>query len=79
MNTRTLFEEKLPKFTDTDAAVLFHEHGEIVSVAGRKGPLDFFLVKFVSKNGLFAGPLTLNPVVARALCAQLLAAGYGPR
>jgi hypothetical protein len=74
-----LFREKLPIFTDTEAATLFYEYGEIVSVAGRDGPLPgTYLVSFASEKGLKAGPLVLNSVVARALCKLLLDGGFGP-
>jgi hypothetical protein len=35
-------------------------------------------VTLVSENGMTAGPLALNPVVARALCKLLIDNGYGP-
>lgn len=74
----TLFREKLPKFTDAEAADLFYKFGEIVSVEGRDGPLGSFLVSFASEKGLTAGPLALNSLVARALCKLLLDGGFGP-
>jgi len=74
----TLLRERLPKFTDAEAARLFYEHGGIVSLDGREGPMGSFLVSFVSEKGLVAGPLVLNSTVARRLCGLLMAAGYGP-
>jgi hypothetical protein len=73
-----LFREKLPQFTDYQAVELIGQHGEIVSMAGRKAALDLFLLTFVSEKGTVNGPLSLNPVVARELCKLLLAHGYGP-
>lgn len=75
-----LFREKLPTFQDIDAAALWSEHGEIVSVAGRDGPLPgTYLILFVSEKDVKAGPLVLNSVVARATCKLLLDAGFGPQ
>ncbi len=75
-----LFREKFPTFTDVEAAKLFYEYGEIVSVANREGPLPgTYLVSFASEKGLKAGPLVLNSVVASALCKFLLDAGVKPK
>lgn len=74
-----LFREKFPTFTDTEAATLYYEHGRIVSVALRDGPLPgTYLVLFVSENDVKAGPLVLNHVAASALCKLLLDAGVKP-
>jgi hypothetical protein len=73
-----LFRERLPKFTDYDALKLIGEHGQIVSVDGRPAALDLFIVAFASDKGTTVGPLSLNPVVARALCKLLLDDGHGP-
>jgi len=74
-----LFREKLPTFTDTEAATLFYQYGRIVSVARRDGPLPgTHLVLFVSENGVKAGPLVLNSVVASALCKILEDSGVRP-
>jgi|GEM_PF-4428370 len=74
----TLFQEKLPKFTDAQAAAFFGQYGEIVSVNGRPAGLDLFLVMFAAEK-LTCGPLSLNPIVARALCSLLIKHGYGPQ
>ena len=74
-----LFREKLPTFTDTEAATLFYQYGQIVSVAFRDGPLPgTYLVSFASEKSLKAGPLVLNSVTASALCKHLLDAGVKP-
>ena len=77
-DSETLFREKLPKFTDAQAAELCHQHGQIVSMDGREAPLDTFLVMFMSEKDLGVGPLVLDPLVARRLCKLLLDHGYGP-
>lgn len=68
----------MPIFTDVEAAELCYKFGEIVSVDGREGPLDSFLVLFASGKGNTAGPLVLSTAVARKLCDLLIAAGHGP-
>jgi hypothetical protein len=78
MDRKTLFEAKRPQFTEYEAHELWQKYGEIVSVDGRPAALDSFLVTFVSENDMTAGPLGLNPVVARALCKLLIDNGYGP-
>jgi hypothetical protein len=75
-----IFREKLPTFTDTEAATLFYEYGEIVSLDFRDGPLPgTYLVSFVSEKDVKAGPLVLNSVVASALCKHFLDAGVKPK
>jgi hypothetical protein len=74
-----LFREKLPNFTDVEAATLFGKYGRIISIAGRVGPLgDTVLVKFASESGLTAGPLVLTSLVAKELCKLLIDEGFGP-
>ena len=77
-NRERLFEEFKPQFSDYQALEFIQKYGEIVSVDGREAALDLFLVMFASEH-LTCGPISLNPVVARALCALLLEAGYGPQ
>lgn len=73
----TLFKENLPEFTDVQAEALYRRFGEVISVNGREGPIDSFLLMFVTEKS-DCGPLCLNPVVARELCKLLIANGYGP-
>jgi hypothetical protein len=73
-----LFRERLPKFTDYEALKLINEHGQIVSVDGRHAALDLFIIAFASDKGTTVGPLSLNPIVARALCKLLIDDGHGP-
>jgi hypothetical protein len=79
MNEReVLFRKKRPQIDPTEAAQMIREHGEIVSMGGREAAGDLFLLTFVSEKDTEAGPLPLNPVVARELCKLLIDHGYGP-
>jgi hypothetical protein len=74
-----LFRIKLPREIDPKRAIdLIREHGEIVSFGGRQAEDDLLLVTFVSEKDVIAGPLALNPVVARELCKFLIDLGYAP-
>ncbi|HTQ14594.1 MAG TPA: hypothetical protein VMH86_12030 [Rhizomicrobium sp.] len=78
MGTReTLFQTRFPEFTEAQATKFFEQHGEMVSVNGRPGTPDLFLVALASEKQAY-GPLALNPLVARTLCKLLVDAGYGP-
>jgi hypothetical protein len=77
-NDERLFKEKLPKFTDVEAHQLWAEYGSVVSMDGRPGPLDSFLVKFAAER-TDCGPLVLTATVARELCNLLIRHGYGPQ
>jgi hypothetical protein len=62
-----LFEEKLPIFTGEQAETFFRIHGgEVLSVWGRKGTPDYYVVSFATSTEQF-GPISLNPVTAAAL------------
>jgi hypothetical protein len=76
-----LFQEKMPTINELDAInaqKIMGEHGQIVSVNGRRVALSHFMVTFVSDKGVKAGPLILNSLVARALCKLLLDDRRGP-
>jgi hypothetical protein len=62
-------------FTDADAAAALTVPGEIVSVNGRMGPSNRFLVKFATLGGE-VGPLILNQTSAEALKHLLQNAGF---
>jgi hypothetical protein len=73
-----LFRTKRPQIDPAEALQMIREHGEIVSMGGREAAGDLFLLTFVSEKDTKAGPLALNPVVARELCKLLIDRGYGP-
>jgi hypothetical protein len=73
-----LLRDRRPRFTDYEARKLIDEHGQIISVDGRHSALDLFIVAFASEKGTTVGPLSLNPIVARALCKLLVDDGHGP-
>jgi hypothetical protein len=66
----TDFQTFFPSFTDTEATVALGAESEIVSVCGRPVMPDIFVMKLATR-GRHIGPIGLNPVVARALLAEL--------
>jgi hypothetical protein len=75
-----LFEKYRPKITEVtvvDAAREYGEGNEIVSLAGQQTGLDAFIL-LLATDAETRGPFLLSAYVARELCAQLIAAGFGP-
>ena len=71
----TVFQQYFPRFTDEDAAKSLCVHGEIVSMMGRKGVPDLFVVQFASRTGRH-GPFVLNRLTAATLRQILQQEGF---
>jgi hypothetical protein len=63
------------QFTDAEAAGALSAHGEIVSLAARRGTPDLFLVAFATRSGRI-GPFALNRLVAEQLRRLLTQEGF---
>ena len=70
------FQAKFPPIPDQAAAQSLSANGAIVSLNGRAGVGDVFVVTFVSDQGRAFGPLVLNRTSAVALHALLAQSGF---
>jgi hypothetical protein len=75
MNQEELFRKYLPTFSDIEVSGAVQADGPIVSVFGRRGAPDFFLVKFATVSGS-VGPMALNRTTAAALLRLLQQSGF---
>ena len=75
---KAVFQAKFPPITDQAAAQSLAGNGEIVSLNGRSGTGDFFVVTFVSSTSRIFGPLVLNRTCAEALHSLLGQNGFPP-
>jgi hypothetical protein len=66
----TEFHQHFPTFTEVEAIETFRTTGEIVSMAGRAGVPNLYVVMFASRTKKY-GPFALNPLVARVLHDEL--------
>jgi hypothetical protein len=62
-------------FTDADSTQSFSAHGEMVSLVGRRGMPDLFVVAFATRRGRI-GPYVLNRLVATQLRQLLQQEGF---
>jgi hypothetical protein len=69
---KTLFTQRFPAtdFSDADLAQALQTHGEVVSMRGRRGAPNIFVMKLATQTREF-GPFLLNRTVAESL-KQLL-------
>ena len=74
---KTNFTQRLPAtdFSDTDAAQSYAAYGEVVSLRGKRGTPNVFIVKFATMTGEI-GPFLLNRTSAEALKSYLQQEGF---
>ena len=80
MNDQELFQKFRPhlsEITDVQTMEFYRQNGPILSVNGRRIPLDNFLL-VLSTGPPTYGPYPLNATAARALCNLLIDHGFGP-
>jgi hypothetical protein len=71
------YRPNLTEATIVQAAQAYGLGDEILSLNGQRTGLDAFVL-LLAKDAETLGPYLLNSVCARALCALLISAGFGP-
>jgi hypothetical protein len=80
MTEESDFRKFLPKITEVTVVEVAQSWGiadDIVSLDGKRTGLNHFIL-MLATDAKKIGPYLLNPTCARALCARLLAEGFGP-
>lgn len=80
MPEKSDFEKFRPEITEVtinQVASSFGLGNEIISLDGKRTGLDAFVLKLATDAEVI-GPYLLNATCARALCAVLIAGGFGP-
>jgi hypothetical protein len=75
------FKKYSPNLTEVTVAKTAEAYGrgdEILSLNGKRTALNAFIL-LLATDGETYGPYLMNVVCARALCALLLAEGFGPQ
>lgn len=79
MTEKSDFEKFRPRITEvtvTQAATTFGLGDEILSLDGKRTGIDAFILQLATDNAII-GPYLLNATCAHALCAALIAEGFG--
>jgi hypothetical protein len=80
MTEESDFKKYFPKITEVTVNQVAQSYGiadGIVSLDGKRTGLTHFIL-LLATDAKTIGPYLLNPTCARALCARLLAEGFGP-
>jgi len=71
------YHPTITEVTVTKAAESFGKGDEILSLNGQRTAIDSFILLLATDSAAH-GPFLMNATCARALCALLVAEGFGP-